>query len=160
MNSRGTGLCCSRLAWCTDRSPDAHDTQALELLPEFLAIDRIPVVDQMTGTVLQGVALITCCQTQAEVGLAVTLKWTSSLREWVMKKSTYKVRNPPTSKSAAHIPFSSLVRNVRHLWVPTGFGGRQRYLRIDRLLTTIPSLRSSPRFARYPRVDSLWRCGR
>ena len=48
------------------------------------------------------------------------------------------------------MPFNSFVRKDRHRWVPTGLGLRQRYRRIDLLLTTIPSLRSSPRMRSLP----------
>jgi hypothetical protein len=54
--------------------------------------------------VAPGVASITCRQTQAAVGLAVTLTCTSSRRPWAMKTSTYsvlKVRVGTVNRSAA-----------------------------------------------------------
>ena len=45
-----------------------------------------------------------------------------------------------TRRSAAQMPLNSFERKVRQLWLPGRVGFRQRYRRMERLLTTIPTL--------------------
>ena len=80
-------------------NPDPSDP-----LAEVATVDRIMIVEQMARLLPHGVASINWRQTQAVVGLAVTLACTSSRRPWAMNTSTYRVLNVSVctvSRSAA-----------------------------------------------------------
>jgi hypothetical protein len=66
--------------WRVGRAGDGVDTDASGALAKVAAIDGIAIAEQMPWRVPQGVASITCRQTQAAVGLAVTLTWTIRAR--------------------------------------------------------------------------------
>ena len=59
------------------RSPQTPDIDRECALAEGGAPDTVTVVDQISRLAAQGVASISCLQTQAAVGWAVTSKWTS-----------------------------------------------------------------------------------
>ena len=71
-----------------DWGDDGVDANAACTLAEIAPIDRVAIAQQMPRLVAQGVASIICRQTQAAVGLAVTLTWISSRRPWAMNTST------------------------------------------------------------------------
>ena len=60
-----------------DRCPQALDSQPGTAPAEVGAPDPVTVVDQKSRLAVPGVASISCLQTQAAVGWAVTSKWTS-----------------------------------------------------------------------------------
>jgi hypothetical protein len=72
-----------------DRRPHAGDPEAPEPCIELLAVYGVSVVNQVTRLATPRRGMIISCQIQAAVGLAVTSKWTTSRRAWVMKKARY-----------------------------------------------------------------------
>jgi hypothetical protein len=80
-----------------------------------------------------------------------------------MKKKTYKYRYRilqlmvrTTRRPAAQMPLNSFERQVLQLWLPARVGFRHRYRRIERLLTTIPNLSSSPRMRSVSQSRFSW----
>jgi len=73
-----------RRAW---RGPHPADAQTRQLPVELTAVDGIPVVDEVFRLAAPGRRLQELVPEPA-VGLAVTLKWSSSRRWWRMMKKT------------------------------------------------------------------------
>src|SRR5207244_10914811 len=74
------------------------------------------------------------------------------------KTKTYNVLNVSVgtvNRSAAHRWWAWLRRNVRQVWLGERARPRQRQRRMDRLLTTIPSLSNSPLIRRAKTHSSL-----
>jgi hypothetical protein len=109
---------------------DLANPQAFHPPYEHVAVDGVPIAEQVLGRCLVGEALDKLVAAQAAVGWSVTLTWTSSRRSCRRirnPKSKWKERVGTTKKSTATMSRICASRKVRH--VGDGRGeGRRMYL--------------------------------
>ena len=70
------------------RREDRLDAQPSRPPDEASTVDGVPVPHEVAGPAAPGGGLDQLAPPQAAVGWAVTARWTSSRRPWVMKNST------------------------------------------------------------------------
>ena len=139
--------------WRPWRRPHADDAQTGQLTVKVPAIDSIPVVDEKPRLPAPG----RCFQellpdpgsgrTRGDVEVEQLSPLVATEKEDLEGPEGQGLDD---EQVAAQMPRSWFDRNVRQRWLPTGLGFCQRYRRMDRLLTTMPSFNSSPRMRSAP----------